>query len=93
VSSTSREAPEPPEAAPVIRAQGLTRRFGPRVAVDSVDLTIERGEVFGCVGPNRAGKSTLCRKLERVLAPSAGSVEVLGLPMPVGAGALRPRIG
>jgi ABC-2 type transport system ATP-binding protein len=78
---------------PVIRARGLTRRFGSRVAVDSVDLQIERGEVFGFLGPNGAGKSTLIRMLVGLLAPSAGSVEVLGLPMPEGAEALRPRIG
>jgi ABC-2 type transport system ATP-binding protein len=82
-----------PDLRTVVSARGLTRRFGPRVAVDGVDLDIERGEVFGFLGPNGAGKSTLIRMLVGLLAPTSGEVEVLGLRMPEGAERLRPRIG
>jgi ABC-2 type transport system ATP-binding protein len=47
----------------VVRARGLGRRFGRRVAVDAIDLDLLRGEVFGFLGPNGAGKSTLLRML------------------------------
>lgn len=77
----------------VIEARGLSRRFGPLTAVDGVDLTVKRGEVFGFLGPNGAGKSTLIRMLVGLLAPSSGSVRVLGLELPRQAETLRPRIG
>lgn len=77
----------------VVRARSLTRRFGARTAVDAVDLDVARGEVFGFLGPNGAGKSTLIRMLLGLLAPSDGSVEVLGLRMPDGAERLRSRVG
>jgi len=79
--------------ATVIEARGLTRRFGDLTAVDDLDLEVERGEVFGFLGPNGAGKSTLIRMLVGLLAPSAGSVRVLGLSMPSEAERLRPRLG
>jgi ABC-2 type transport system ATP-binding protein len=77
----------------VIEAHGLVRRFGTLTAVEGIDLTVGRGEVFGFLGPNGAGKSTLMRMLVGVVTPSAGSVRVLGLEMPRQAAALRPRIG
>jgi ABC-2 type transport system ATP-binding protein len=77
----------------VVRARGLGRRFGRRVAVDAVDLDLLRGEVFGFLGPNGAGKSTLLRMLVGLLSPTAGTVEVLGLRLPRDAEALRSRIG
>ncbi len=42
----------------VIEAQGLTKRYGANVAVDGLDLTVEKGEVFGVLGPNGSGKTT-----------------------------------
>ncbi len=77
----------------VIEARGLSRSFGPLIAVDNVDLTIRRGEVFGFLGPNGSGKSTLIRMLVGLLAPSSGSVQVLGLELPRKSEELRPRIG
>jgi ABC-2 type transport system ATP-binding protein len=79
--------------APVIEAQGLTRRFGDLVAVDGVDLEVRRGEIFGCLGPNGSGKSTLMRMLLGLLAPSAGSARVLGCSIPRDAERLRPVVG
>lgn len=77
----------------VIRARGLTRRFGKLVAVDHVDLTVRRAEVFGFLGPNGSGKSTTIRMLCGLLLPSEGTVEVLGLQIPQQAEQLKRRIG
>jgi ABC-2 type transport system ATP-binding protein len=63
---------------PVIEVQGLTRRFGDRVAVDDVTFSVEQGEVFAFLGPNGSGKSTTIRMLCGILTPSAGSGRVLG---------------
>jgi ABC-2 type transport system ATP-binding protein len=78
---------------PVVVADNLTRRFGDVVAVDSLTLEVQPGEVFGFLGHNGAGKTTTVRLLNGVLAPSAGRALVLGLE-PVGDGpALRRRTG
>lgn len=61
-----------------IRAHGLTRQFGRLVAVDHVDLTIPRAQIYGFLGPNGSGKSTTIRMLCGLLRPSAGSVSVFG---------------
>ncbi len=76
-----------------MHAQGLTRRFGDLLAVDKVDLTVPRGQVYGFLGPNGSGKSTTIRMLCGLLEPSAGQIEVLGLAVPEQAEALRRRIG
>jgi ABC-2 type transport system ATP-binding protein len=81
----------PPEA--VIETRALTRRFGDVVAVDSLDLAVRRGEIFGCLGPNGSGKSTLMRMLLGLLAPSEGSARVLGREIPRDAERLRPAVG
>jgi ABC-type multidrug transport system ATPase subunit len=62
----------------VIRAQGLTRRFGELRAVDGVDFAVESGEVFGFLGPNGAGKTTTVRMLTGVLDPSGGTASIQG---------------
>jgi ABC-2 type transport system ATP-binding protein len=77
----------------VVEARGLGRRFGAVAAVDSVDLAVARGEVFGFLGPNGSGKSTLLRMLLGLLRPSAGSARVLGFEMPRDAELLRPSVG
>jgi ABC-2 type transport system ATP-binding protein len=79
--------------APAILARGLSRRFGALLAVDGVDLTVPRGQVYGFLGPNGSGKSTTMRMLIGLLTPSAGSIEVLGLRIPEQAEALKRRIG
>jgi ABC-2 type transport system ATP-binding protein len=63
----------------VIEIKGLTRRFGPKVAIDDVSLKIPRGAVFGLVGANGAGKTTLLRHILGVLKAQSGSVRVFGL--------------
>lgn len=77
----------------VIRARGLTRRFGALVAVDHIDLSVRRAEVYGFLGPNGSGKSTSIRMLCGLLLPSEGEIEVLGYRIPADAEALKRRIG
>jgi ABC-2 type transport system ATP-binding protein len=77
----------------VIQTRGLTRRFGTLTAVDHLDLTVRRGEVYGFLGPNGCGKSTTIRMLCGLLLPSEGEIQVLGLDIPRQAEALKRRIG
>jgi len=77
----------------VIRARGLTKRFGALTAVNGVDLDVPRASVYGFLGPNGSGKSTTIRMLCGLLTPSAGDIEVLGLSIPRQAEELRLRIG
>ncbi|WP_043309604.1 ABC transporter ATP-binding protein [Pseudomonas sp. ML96] len=77
----------------VIRARGLSKRFGQLTAVDHLDLSVPRAEVFGFLGPNGCGKSTTIRMLCGLLLPSEGEVEVLGYQIPRDAEELKRRIG
>jgi ABC-2 type transport system ATP-binding protein len=63
---------------PIIRAEGLVKRYDRTVAVAGVDLEVAQGEIFGLVGPNGAGKTTTLRILATLLLPSAGEAEVAG---------------
>ena len=63
---------------PAIAASSLTRNFNGFTAVDHVDLTVEPGQFFGFLGPNGAGKSTTIKMLTGLLAPTAGTVQILG---------------
>lgn len=63
----------------VIEAVGLAKRYGKVAAVDGIDLTIEKGEVFGLLGPNGSGKTTTILLLLGLTEPSGGTVRVLGL--------------
>ena len=62
----------------VIETTGLTRVFGNVRAVDGLDLRVEAGKFFGFLGPNGAGKSTTIKMLTGLLAPSSGSMRILG---------------
>jgi ABC-2 type transport system ATP-binding protein len=76
-----------------IEARALTRRFGPVLAVDAIDIDIPRGQIYGFLGPNGSGKSTTIRMLCGLLRPSSGTIRVLGLDIPREAEALRVRMG
>jgi ABC-2 type transport system ATP-binding protein len=77
-----------------VRCRGLVKRHPPDVlAVDGLDLEIERGECFGLLGPNGAGKTTTVEILEGLLEPTAGEVEVLGRRWGPHAEDLRERLG
>src|SRR5205814_795666 len=60
----------------MIRVQNLTKSFGPKIAVNGVSFTVDRGEVLGFLGPNGAGKSTTMRMITGFIPPSAGSVKI-----------------
>jgi ABC-2 type transport system ATP-binding protein len=78
-----------------IETVGLTRRFGTLSAVDAIDLRVERGTFNGFLGPNGAGKSTTIKMLTGLLAPTSGSMKLLGedLSDPERALAVKARMG
>ena len=77
----------------VIEVAGLVRRFGDFTAVDGIDFSVRRGEIFGLLGPNGAGKSTTFKMLCGLLPPSDGKALVLGIDLRRAAAVARGRIG
>ncbi len=77
----------------MIRASGLTRRFGSFVAVDDISFEVARGEIFAFLGPNGAGKTTTIRMLTTLLLPSSGAIELDGLDITRQPTAARRRFG
>lgn len=65
-----------------VETHGLTKRFGPQVAVDNVELLVPRGTAFGYLGPNGAGKTTLIRTLLGLTHADSGTMALLGVPVP-----------
>lgn len=76
-----------------VRAESLTRRFGSFTAVDAIDLTVKPGEIFGFLGANGAGKTTVIRMLCGLLAPTAGEAWVAGISVRKRPDAVKRRIG
>ena len=76
-----------------VETQALTHRFGNFTAVDNVDLAIPEKTIYGFLGPNGCGKSTIMRLITGLLTPSSGMINVLGMSIPQEAEALRLRIG
>ena len=77
-----------------IASSALTKRFrGGQVAVDHIDLAVPGGSVYGFLGPNGSGKTTTIRMLLGLAYPTAGSAELLGVPMPDGAVSVLSRVG
>jgi ABC-2 type transport system ATP-binding protein len=66
---------------PIIDIRGLTKKFDGTTAVDDLHLTIQRGEMFGIVGPDGAGKTTAFRMLTGVLTPTSGTATILGFDL------------
>jgi len=78
---------------PALSIRGLRKAYGSVVAVDGLDLDVREGECFGLLGPNGAGKTTTMEICEGLLAPDAGTVEVLGARWDRDGAALRQRLG
>jgi ABC-2 type transport system ATP-binding protein len=78
---------------PAIAVRDLRKVYGEKAAVDGLTLSVPRGCFFGFLGPNGAGKTTTIRMLLGLAAPTAGEIEMLGLPMPEQALAIKRRIG
>lgn len=76
------------DATPIVRLSGLRLERGGRAILDGIDLVVPRGSITAVLGPSGSGKSTLLAGLTGELAPAAGSVEVLGSPLPQGKRAL-----
>jgi lipooligosaccharide transport system ATP-binding protein len=82
-----------PAASALIEAKALTKRFGDDVAVDGIDFSVRRGEVFGFLGPNGAGKTTTMRMIACVSPVTDGRLRVLGMNPVVDGPAIRSRLG
>ena len=80
-------------AAPALRAIALSKAYGKRLAVDQLNLEVDRAELFGFLGPNGAGKTTTIRMALGLIAPTSGSVEVLGLEVRSHRSQVLPRVG
>ncbi len=77
----------------MIQTRALKKSFGLRPVLRGVDLEVAPGECLALMGPNGAGKTTLLRILATLSKPTAGAVQVAGLPLPAAAGAVRRRLG
>ena len=68
-----------PAVEPIITIRGLVKRYGTFTAVDTVDLSVYRNEIFGILGPNGAGKTTTLEMVEGLRTPDAGAIQVAGI--------------
>jgi ABC-2 type transport system ATP-binding protein len=84
---------QPTDQASAVVTRGLRKVFGELVAVEGLDLTIRRGEVFGLLGPNGSGKTTTIRMLCGLMLPTAGDATVVGLDVRTDSEGIRRRIG
>ncbi len=84
--------PAAPRSATAVACRGLVKAYDDVVAVDGLDLAIERGECFGLLGPNGAGKTTTIELLEGLKEPDAGEIEILGTTWAEDAAGLRERL-
>src|ERR1041384_4766148 len=78
---------------PVIRTEGLTKQYGPIIAVDGIDLEVRDGDVYGFLGANGSGKTTTVRMLLGLVLATSGEADVLGSPMPRSARHVLPQVG
>jgi len=93
VSTAAPPASEQADSGLAIETHGLTKRFGERTALDGIDLRVPRGSAFGFLGPNGAGKTTIIRTLLGLTAANAGTMEVLGYPVPLERAQALRRVG
>ncbi|UTT60144.1 ABC transporter ATP-binding protein [Cellulosimicrobium cellulans] len=85
--------PDAGQSGPAVDVRGLRKRYGPKQAVDGIDLRVERGEIFAVLGPNGAGKTTTVEILEGFRRRDAGEVRVLGEDPQTAGRAWRSRLG
>ena len=78
VAPTAPPATAQPQPEVILSTQGLTKRFGARLAVDGLSLEVRRGDVFALLGPNGSGKTTTLRMLLGLVWPTSGSISVFG---------------
>jgi ABC-2 type transport system ATP-binding protein len=76
-----------------IQAENLTKNFGSLVAVNRLNLNVKKGEIFGLVGPDGGGKTTILRMFSGIMDPSQGTLSILGHPIPKEAELLKEKIG
>jgi len=76
-----------------VATRGLTKRYGPVLAVDGIDLDVQEGDVYGFLGANGSGKTTTVRILLGLVLATSGEAEVLGRPMPRAAASVLPEVG
>lgn len=92
--STENPQPVPPAPPiPAVQIIGLTRHYGTMIALNHLDLSVNRGDLFGFIGSNGAGKTTTLRILATFLAPSSGTAKILGHDVVQDADAVRHNIG
>ncbi|HEV2887727.1 MAG TPA: ABC transporter ATP-binding protein [Jatrophihabitans sp.] len=77
----------------MIATQALTKRFGSLTAVDSVDLDVRAGDIYGFLGANGSGKTTTVRMLLGLVMATSGRIELLGQPIPAAAGRVLDQVG
>ena len=77
----------------VLVTRGLTKRYGNATVVDHADITIKKGDIYGLVGRNGAGKTTIIRMVAAQTVASEGEVELFGATSPRALGQARSRIG
>ena len=82
-----------PASAVILQIRDLTKRYGERLAVDGLTLSVPRGEVFGFLGPNGAGKTTTIRMCLGLIRPTSGAVEINGGDVAREGGRVLPRVG
>jgi ABC-2 type transport system ATP-binding protein len=92
-ATPSARASRPAPGTVVLRTAGLTKRFGPILAVDNLDIEVRAGEVFGFLGPNGSGKSTTAGMILGLIAPTAGHVELFGQKLETDRPGLLRRVG
>lgn len=78
---------------PVLQTRDLIKQYGTRMAVNGLTLEVQRGDIFGFLGPNGAGKTTTIRMALGLIAPTSGSVEILGQNVAEHRGKVLPRVG
>ncbi len=77
----------------VIKVTQLRRDFADLTAIQNLDLAVEKGQIYGFLGPNGSGKTTAIRMLTGLLKPTAGDIQIMGLKLPQDAEKLRMHIG